>query len=255
MFPFYMILTEFCENSKVISCDFSIMKNTVASYSSSLPIKLICCFKSRFSNSICLLKSMQLVYKASKSIYNLINYQMCNLCFYSFQYFFRMFLLCFLLAYQNNFFNQLIPWHLLFQFFVYNTSKKKIYHLHFQMMRQIIYWIYYILVLVCLFISHLYWFYLLVLLNPVFNCSKSLLKSPVDKVTSGTHSFVSFLLNVAFVKASIPFLTCTGGSALGLAFRSVFSPFSSFSFDFIPVILVLYSKDLSDLHYNHHQKH
>ena len=120
-----MILTEFCENSKVISCDFSIMKNTVASYSSSLPIKLICCFKSRFSNSICLLKSMQLVYKASKSIYNLINYQMCNLCFYSFQYFFRMFLLCFLLAYQNNFFNQLIPSHLLFQFFVYNTSKNK----------------------------------------------------------------------------------------------------------------------------------
>ena len=53
-----MILTEFCENSKVVSSDFSMMKNTVALMSSSFQMKLICCLKSRFSNSICLLKSI-----------------------------------------------------------------------------------------------------------------------------------------------------------------------------------------------------
>ena len=47
-----MILTEFCENSKVVSSDFSMMKNTVALMSSSFQIK------SRFSNSICLLNSI-----------------------------------------------------------------------------------------------------------------------------------------------------------------------------------------------------
>ena len=52
-----MILTEFCEKLKVFSSDFSMIKNTVASLSSSLPIRLICCFKSEFSNSIYLLKS------------------------------------------------------------------------------------------------------------------------------------------------------------------------------------------------------
>ena len=30
-----------------------------------------------------------------------------------------------------------------------------------------------------------------------FNCSKSLLSSSVDKVTTGTYNFVSFILNVA----------------------------------------------------------
>ena len=53
-----MILTEFCENSKVVSSDFSMMKNIVALSSSSLSIKLIYCFKSGFSNSLCLLKSI-----------------------------------------------------------------------------------------------------------------------------------------------------------------------------------------------------
>ena len=66
-FPFYMMLitklnqksvTEFCKNSKVASSDFSMIKNIVALSSLSLPIKLICCFKSGFSNSICLLKSI-----------------------------------------------------------------------------------------------------------------------------------------------------------------------------------------------------
>ena len=31
------------------------------------------------------------------------------------------------------------------------------------------------------------------------NCSKNLLSSPVDKVTTGTYNFVSFASNVAFV--------------------------------------------------------
>ena len=52
-------VTAFCENSKVVSYDFSIIKNIVAVVSSSsLPIKLICCLKSEFSNSIYLLKSI-----------------------------------------------------------------------------------------------------------------------------------------------------------------------------------------------------
>ena len=59
MFPFYMIITEFCKNSKVVSSDFSITKKTVAPSSpSSLPIQLICCFKSGIFNSICFLKSI-----------------------------------------------------------------------------------------------------------------------------------------------------------------------------------------------------
>ena len=56
MLPFYMILTKFCENSRVVSSDFSMMKNFFASFSASLRIKLISWFESRFSNLICLLK-------------------------------------------------------------------------------------------------------------------------------------------------------------------------------------------------------
>ena len=41
-----MVLTEFYKNSKVVSSDFSMMKNIVALSSSRLPITLICCFKS-----------------------------------------------------------------------------------------------------------------------------------------------------------------------------------------------------------------
>ena len=48
-------------------------------------------------------------------------------------------------------------------------------------------------------ISDLYLFQLIVLLNPVFNCSKSLLSSSVDKVTTRTCNFVSVVLNVAFI--------------------------------------------------------
>ena len=37
-------MTEFCEKLKLVSSDFSIMKNIVAPvYLKSLPIKLICC--------------------------------------------------------------------------------------------------------------------------------------------------------------------------------------------------------------------
>ena len=53
-----MILTEFFENLKVVSSDFSMIKNIVASSSSDLPIILIFRFKSRFPNSTCLLKSI-----------------------------------------------------------------------------------------------------------------------------------------------------------------------------------------------------
>ena len=54
-----MMLAEFCENSKVVSSNFSIIKNIVGpSSSSSLPKKIVFCFKSEFSNSVCLLKSI-----------------------------------------------------------------------------------------------------------------------------------------------------------------------------------------------------
>ena len=59
------------------------------------------------------------------------------------------------------------------------------------------------LVLVWLVISDLYLFHLIVLLNPDFNCSKKLLSSFIDKVTTGTYNFVSVILNVAFVGASV----------------------------------------------------
>ena len=54
-------VTEFCEKLKVVSSDFSMIKNIVSSSSSSLPIKLICCFKSGFYNSFCLLKSIAII--------------------------------------------------------------------------------------------------------------------------------------------------------------------------------------------------
>ena len=50
------MLTEFCENSKVVSSNLSMMKSIVAALSSTFPITLICYFKSGFSNLICLLK-------------------------------------------------------------------------------------------------------------------------------------------------------------------------------------------------------
>ena len=51
------MLAEFCEKLKIVSTFFSMMINIVA-FCSNLPIKIICDFKSVFSNSICLLKSI-----------------------------------------------------------------------------------------------------------------------------------------------------------------------------------------------------
>ena len=52
----YTIVTEFCEKLKVVSSDFSIIKNIVAPvFLESFPIKLICCGS---FNSVCLLKSI-----------------------------------------------------------------------------------------------------------------------------------------------------------------------------------------------------
>ena len=52
-----MMFVNFCENSKFVSSHFSMTKNIVALPSSSLPIKLTYSFKSKFSNSICLVDS------------------------------------------------------------------------------------------------------------------------------------------------------------------------------------------------------
>ena len=56
-------MTEFCEKLKVVSSDFSIMKNIVAPvFLKSLPVKLICCGS---FNLVCLLRSIaikQLIY-------------------------------------------------------------------------------------------------------------------------------------------------------------------------------------------------
>ena len=50
-----MIVTEFCEKLKVVSSDFSIMKNIVAPvFFKSFPTKLVCCGS---FNLVCLLKS------------------------------------------------------------------------------------------------------------------------------------------------------------------------------------------------------
>ena len=57
---FYVMFTDICENSQVVSPDFPGMKDIVVPLScpSSFRIKLIFCFKSGSSNLICLLKSI-----------------------------------------------------------------------------------------------------------------------------------------------------------------------------------------------------
>ena len=47
------------------------------------------------------------------------------------------------------------------------------------------------------FICDLYLFHFIVLLNHIFNCSKSFASFSFDKVTTGTYSFVSAIWNVA----------------------------------------------------------
>ena len=60
-----MILIEFREKLKAVSSDFSMIKNMVALLSSSsLPIRLICCFKLGLFNSI---------FQFSNSIYQFAN--------------------------------------------------------------------------------------------------------------------------------------------------------------------------------------
>ena len=53
-----------------------------------------------------------------------------------------------------------------------------------------------------------------VLLNPVFNCSKSLLSFSADKVTTGTYNLQSVILKTAFVGLLI---SATAGLAPGSA--------------------------------------
>ena len=67
---------------------------------------------------------------------------------------------------------------------------------------------------VWLVISDLCLFHLIALLSPVANCSKSVLSFSVDKVTTGTYNFLSFILNVTFVGLLI---TATAESASGSA--------------------------------------
>ena len=52
-------MTEFCEKLKVVSSDFSMIKNIVAPvFFESFPIKLICCGS---SDLVCLLNQLQLI--------------------------------------------------------------------------------------------------------------------------------------------------------------------------------------------------
>ena len=74
------------------------------------------------------------------------------------------------------------------------------------------------LVLAWLVICDLYLFHLIVLLNPVFNCSKNLLSSSVDKVTTGTYNFVSVIVNAAFAGALISCLAGLSPRAATTAF-------------------------------------
>ena len=70
------------------------------------------------------------------------------------------------------------------------------------------------LVLACVVTSDLYLFYLIVLLKPIFNCSKNLSSSSVDKVTAGTYNFGSFISNITTSGTLFP---STEGLVLGLA--------------------------------------
>ena len=83
-------LAAFCGNSKVLSSNFSMIKNIVASsFLVGLPMKLIYCLKSGFSNSVCLLKSIVIVWSDGlescnglESSHNQINCLLCNHYFF-----------------------------------------------------------------------------------------------------------------------------------------------------------------------------
>ena len=83
-----------------------------------------------------------------------------------------------------------------------------------------------LLVLVSLVISDLYLFNFIVPLNPDFNCSRSLLSFSVDKVTSGTRTFASFILNVAFFRAFIAVIAWSASGAASLVALFAITPFS-----------------------------
>ena len=59
----------------------------------------------------------------------------------------------------------------------------------------------------------MYLFHFIVLLNPEFNCSKSLLSFSTDKVTTGTYNLQSVISNFALVGDSI---AAIGGLGCGL---------------------------------------
>ena len=63
-------------------------------------------------------------------------------------------------------------------------------------------------------------------MNTVFNCSKSLLSSSLDKATTGTYNLVSVILNVASVGLLI---TATAGSASGPASHVALLAITQFS--------------------------
>ena len=140
MFAFFIILTKFCENLKVFFSDFSMIKDISPLSSSSLPRELTGCFKSEFSNSVCFLKCIAIIYNALKSINNLMNYQLCNYYFYCFQYCKHTFLFYFFIGTLR----QLFPLHRIMKSYistlgVWYTLEKVFHHLLSQMTRQIIY--------------------------------------------------------------------------------------------------------------------
>ena len=83
VFRFFMILTDFCENSEVVYSDFSMIKKNFALSSLSFQIKLNCCFKLglRQIRFVCL-NLLQFVYNALKNTHSPINYQSCNRYFF-----------------------------------------------------------------------------------------------------------------------------------------------------------------------------
>ena len=59
----------------------------------------------------------------------------------------------------------------------------------------------------------MYLFYFIVLLNPDFNCSNSLLSFLADKVTTGTYSLQSVISNFASVGDSIAAIGALGSGS------------------------------------------
>ena len=82
----YKTVTAFCENVKVVSSDFSVIKNIVAPLSlSSLPPKLICCSNQDFLIQFAYSNLLQLVCNALENINSLIKYVLCSHYFFLFQ--------------------------------------------------------------------------------------------------------------------------------------------------------------------------